>query len=147
VTFQPSARQQALLDFVAGRQAGVLATIRRDGRPQLSNINYLYEPDRQRVRISVTADRAKARNLARDPRASLHVTSEDFWTWAVVSGDVTLSAVAADPGDAAVEELVEVYRLIQGEHPDWDEYRRVMVSDRRQVVRIDVSEAYGQVPG
>jgi PPOX class probable F420-dependent enzyme len=147
VTFQPSAPPQALLDFVAGRRAGVLATIRRDGRPQLSNINYLYEPDRRRVRISVTADRAKARNLARDPRACLHVTSEDFWTWAVVGGDVTLSAIAADPGDAAVEELVELYRLLQGEHPDWDEYRRVMVSDRRQVVRIDVSEAYGQVPG
>lgn len=124
----------------------MLATIRRDGRPQLSNINYLYEPARQRVRISVTADRAKARNLVRDPRASLHVTSDDFWTWAVVSGAVTLSDVAADPGDAAVEELVELYRLLQDEHPDWDEYRRVMVSDKRRVVRIAVTEAYGQIP-
>ncbi|MDQ2726641.1 MAG: PPOX class F420-dependent oxidoreductase [Actinomycetota bacterium] len=135
-----------MIDFVAGRNAGVLATIRRDGRPQLSNINYLYELDRHRVRISVTADRAKSRNLVRDPRASLHVTSDDFWTWAVVSGDVTLSGVAADPGDAAVEELVELYRLLQGEHPDWDEYRQVMVSDRRRVVRIAVNETYGQVP-
>lgn len=144
--FQPTAAEWALVDFVAGRHAGVLATIRRDGRPQLSNINYLYEPDRQRVRISVTADRAKARNLVRDPRASLHVTSEDFWTWAVVSGAVTLSGVAADPADDAVEELVELYRLLQGEHPDWDEYRHVMVSDRRRVVRIAINEAYGQVP-
>ncbi len=144
--FQPTVAEQPLIDFVAGRHAGVLATIRRDGRPQLSNINYLYQPDGQRVRISVTADRAKTRNLVRDPRASLHVTSDDFWTWAVLSGDVTLSAAAADPGDDAVEELVELYRLLQGEHPDWDEYRHVMVSDRRQVVRIAVNEAYGQVP-
>ncbi|MDQ2724216.1 MAG: PPOX class F420-dependent oxidoreductase [Actinomycetota bacterium] len=135
-----------MIDFVAGRHAGVLATIRRDGRPQLSNINYLYQPDAQLLRISVTANRAKTRNLARDPRASLHVTSDDFWTWAVVSGHVTLSAVAADPGDAAVKELVELYRLLQGEHPDWDEYRHVMVSDQRQVVRIAVNEAYGQLP-
>ena len=98
------------------------------------------------MRISVTDGRAKTRNLVRDPRASLHVTSDDFWTWAVVSGDVTLSDVAADPGDAAVEELVELYRLLQGEHPDWGEYRDVMVSDRRRVVRIAVTEAYGQVP-
>ena len=144
--FHPTADQQGLIDFVAGRHAGVLATIRRDGRPQLSNINYLYEPDRHRVRISVTDGRAKTRNLVRDPRASLHVTSDDFWTWAVVSGDVTLSDVAADPGDDAVEELVELYRLLQGEHPDWGEYRDVMVSDRRRVVRIGVTEAYGQVP-
>ncbi len=124
----------------------MLATIRGDGRPQLSNINYLYEPDHGRVRISVTADRAKTRNLVRDPRASLHVTSEDFWTWAVVSGGVTLSDTAAEPRDAAVEELVELYRLLQGEHPDWDDYRTAMLSERRRVVRIAVNETYGQVP-
>lgn len=136
-----------MVDFVAGRDAGVLATIRRDGRPQLSNINYLYEPEHQSVRISVTASRAKARNLERDPRASLHVTSPDFWTWAVLSGDAALSAVAGDPHDAVVDELVEVYRLVRGgDHPNWEEYRRVMVDDGRRVVRLAVTEAYGQVP-
>ncbi|MDQ6784837.1 MAG: PPOX class F420-dependent oxidoreductase [Actinomycetota bacterium] len=146
VTFRPTADEQHLIDFVAERHAGVLATIRGDGRPQLSNINYLYQPESQQVRISVTAERAKTRNLVRDPRASLHVTSEDFWTWVVLSGDVTLSDVATQPGDAAVEELVELYRSLQGEHPDWAEYRQVMVADRRRVVRIAVNEAYGQRP-
>jgi PPOX class probable F420-dependent enzyme len=69
-----------LLDFVADNRWGVLATIKADGRPQLSNIGYAYDRAAGVVRISVTADRAKTRNLLRDPRASLHVTSSDFWT-------------------------------------------------------------------
>ena len=135
-----------LLDFVAGSRWGVLATIKEDGRPQLSNIGYAYDRDAGVVRISVTADRAKTRNLQRDPRASLHVTSQDFWTWAVVEGTADLTAVAADPHDDTVEELVGYYRGVNGEHPDWDEYRRAMVADRRLVVRLSVEHAYGQLP-
>jgi hypothetical protein len=63
----------------------------------------------------------------------------------VVDGRAALSAVAADPHDAAVEELVELYRSIQGEHPDWDDYRAAMVRDRRLVVRIRADRAYGMV--
>ncbi|MEU8802247.1 PPOX class F420-dependent oxidoreductase [Spirillospora sp. NPDC048819] len=137
------AMDTALVKLVAGRDLGVLATLKRDGRPQLSNINYHFDPDRRLVRISVTADRAKARNLARDPRASLHVSSPDGWSYAVAEGDADLSAVAADPGDAAVEELVAVYRDIRGEHPDWDDYRRAMVEDRRLVIRLHVERLYG----
>ncbi|TDE35787.1 PPOX class F420-dependent oxidoreductase [Actinomadura sp. 6K520] len=133
----------ALAELVAGRDLGVLATLKRDGRPQLSNINYHFDPDRRLVRISITADRAKARNLARDPRASLHVSSPDGWSYAVAEGDAELSAVAADPADAAVEELISVYRDIRGEHPDWDDYRRAMVEDRRLVVRLHVQRLYG----
>ncbi|MFG2091100.1 MULTISPECIES: PPOX class F420-dependent oxidoreductase [unclassified Spirillospora] len=133
----------ALAKLVAERDLGVLATLKRDGRPQLSNINYHFDPDRRLVRISVTADRAKARNLARDPRASLHVSSPDGWSYAVAEGGADLSAVAADPGDAAVEELVAVYRDIRGEHPDWDDYRRAMVEDRRLVIRLRVERLYG----
>ena len=75
------------------------------------------------IRISITADRAKYKNLARDPRASLHVTREDFFAYVVLEGDVELSAVAAAPDDATVDELVDVYRAMGGEHDDWDDYR------------------------
>jgi PPOX class probable F420-dependent enzyme len=134
----------ALVKLLKERDLGVLATLKRDGRPQLSSVNYHFDEDRRLVRVSVTADRAKARNLARDPRASLHVSSPDGWSWAVAQGTAELSAVAADPGDAAVQELVEVYRDIRGEHPDWDEYRRVMVEDGRLVIRLHVEHLYGQ---
>src|SRR4051794_16730595 len=95
-----------MLDFVADNHGGVLVTLRRDGRGQLSNVGYAYDPDAGVVRVSVTDDRAKTRNLRRDPRVSLHVTSKDFWTWVVVDGTADLTPVAADPHDATVEELV-----------------------------------------
>jgi PPOX class probable F420-dependent enzyme len=136
-----------LLDVVADHRWGVLATLKRDGRPQLSNVGYAYDRAAGVIRISVTADRAKTRNLQRDPRASLHVTSRDFWTWVVVEGTADLTPVAADPHDGTVEELITYYRGVTGEHDDWDEYRQAMVADRRLVVRLSVEHAYGQLPG
>ncbi|MEU4964436.1 PPOX class F420-dependent oxidoreductase [Streptomyces smyrnaeus] len=133
-----------LLGLLTEYDRGVLATLRRDGRPQLSNVNHTYAPERRLLRVSVTANRAKARNLARDPRASYHVTSSDGWAWTVVDGTAELTPVARDPHDATVEELIEVFRAIQGEHPDWDEYRAAMVADQRQVVRLGVERVYGQ---
>ena len=120
----------------------VLATHRAGGRPQLSNINYTVDDDGL-IRISVTDDRAKTRNLRRDPRATLYRSRDDFWAYVVLDGDVTLSAVAADPHDDAVEELVELYRTVRGEHPDWDEYRRTMVKDKRLIARFRATHAYG----
>ncbi len=134
-----------LLDLVAGRSSGVLATVKRDGRPQLSNVGYAYDPEQRLFRVSVTADRAKTRNLQADPRVTLHVSSDDFWSWAAVEGTAELTPVAADPHDATVEELVAYYRGISGEHDDWDDYRRAMVADRRLVVRFTPEHAYGQV--
>lgn len=133
-----------LHDFVAQRNVGCLATLKRDGRPQLSNVSYTYDSDSNLVRISLTADRAKVKNLERDPRASMLVQSSDGWTYAVVEGDVSLTEPAARTDDATVEELIEVFRAIAGkEHPDWDEYRQAMVDDRRLVCRIAVTHAYG----
>ncbi|MGY1827461.1 MULTISPECIES: PPOX class F420-dependent oxidoreductase [unclassified Blastococcus] len=134
-----------LLQFVAEQRWGVLATIKRDGRPQLSNVGYAW--DDGLIRVSVTADRAKTRNLQRDPRVTLHVASKDFWTWVAVEGTAELTAVAQDPHDAAVEELIAYYRGISGEHENWDEYRAAMVADRRLVVRFRPEHAYGQLPG
>ena len=123
-------------------QQSVLVTVRRDGRPQLSNVVHLVGDDGL-VRVSTTADRAKFHNLRRTPWAALKVDGENFWSYAVLEGDATLSEVAADPGDAAVAELVALYRGISGEHPDWDEYRRAMVDDHRVVVRLGPTYAYG----
>ena len=135
-----------MLAFVAEHRWGVLATIKGDGRPQLSNVGYSYDAEAQLVRVSVTDSRAKTRNLRADPRVTLHVASKDFWTWVAVEGTAELTPVAADPNDDTVEELVAYYRGINGEHPDWDEYRAAMVTDRRLVVRFRPEHTYGQLP-
>jgi PPOX class probable F420-dependent enzyme len=135
--------EAALLNLIAGRHVGVLVTLKRDGRPQLSNVSYSYYPDDRLIKVSITATRAKYRNLQRDPRASFHVASPDFWSYAVAEGSAELSPVATDPHDATVEELIELYRQISGEHPDWDDYRRAMVADQRVVLRLPVDRAYG----
>ena len=131
--------------FVSQRNQGVLVTLRQDGRPQLSNILYLPGDDYS-VRVSVTDTRAKTRNLRRDPRAALHVSRQDFFAYVVVEGEASLSPVASGVHDPVVDELVEMYGLMQGEHPDWDEYRRAMVADRRLVARLRATSAYG-MPG
>lgn len=136
----------AALAFIGERRTGVLTTIRRDGRPQLSNIVYAVD-DAGTIRISVTADRAKTRNLARDPRAALHVSRDDFWAYVVIDATAELAPVAGAPDDPTVDELVALYRSLSGEHPDWDDYRAAMVRDRRLVVRLSPTGAYGMLPG
>jgi PPOX class probable F420-dependent enzyme len=130
------------VDFVRQHKHGVLTTIKRDGRPQLSNI--LYTPgDDGIIRISVTDDRAKTKNLRRDPRAALYVTQDDFWAYVVIEATAELSPVAAAPDDDTVEELVAMYRTAVGEHPNWDEFRQAMVKDGRLAVRLRPERAYG----
>jgi PPOX class probable F420-dependent enzyme len=131
------------LTLLTSSHLGVLITLKRDGRPQSSNIGYAYDAEAQLVRISVTADRAKTKNLVRDPRANLHVMTPDGWSWMVAEGIATLTPVAQDPHDATVEELIVQYRAVGGEHPDWDDYRRAMVEDRRLVVRLALQRTYG----
>ncbi|AVH55333.1 MULTISPECIES: PPOX class F420-dependent oxidoreductase [Streptomyces] len=137
------ATQDALLKLLSEYKGGVLVTLKKDGRPQLSNVSHAYYPDERIVRVSLTDDRAKTRNLRRDPRASYHVTSEDRWAYTVAEGTAELTPVAADPHDETVEELIRVYRDVLGEHPDWDDYRAAMVRDRRLVLRLHVERAYG----
>jgi PPOX class probable F420-dependent enzyme len=144
---EPMIADPRMLAFLADNHAGVLATVKRDGRPQLSNLFYGYDADAQVVRISVTADRVKTRNVRADPRVTLHVTSPDFWTWVAVEGTAELTPVAADPHDATVDELITCYRHISGEHEDWNAYRAAMVADRRLVLRIRPEHAYGRLSG
>lgn len=132
------------LQLASDRKLGALVTLKQDGRPQLSNV--MYGVEEALVRISVTDGRAKTGNLRRDPRASLYVSRPDGWAYLVLEGEAELTQVAAAVDDAVVDELVELYRSLQGEHPDWDEYRRSMVVDRRLVVRLRPNHAYGMWP-
>lgn len=136
-----------LLALITDNGLGVLATIKRDGRPQLSNVSYYFDAPVAVVLASITEPRAKTRNLRRDPRASLLVSSDDGWSYAVAEGTAELTPPAAAPGDDTVEALVGLYRNIAGEHPDWDDYRQAMVTDRRVVLTLPVSHLYGMPPG
>ncbi len=131
------------VEFGRGRTQGVLVTLRRDGRAQMSNIIYKMGTDGS-TRVSVTDDRAKTKNLRRDHRAQLYVVGDTFWQYVVFDGTVQLSPVAREPKDEVVNELVDLYRDLRGEdHPDWDDYRRTMVADKRLVLSFRPTSAYG----
>ena len=136
-----------LLAVISGNSLGVLATIKQDGRPQLSNVSYHFDPRNLVIQVSITEPRAKTRNLRRDPRASIHVTADDGWSYAVAEGDAILTPPAASPQDDTVEGLIALYRNIAGEHPDWDDYRRAMVDDRRVLMTLPIAHVYGMPPG
>jgi PPOX class probable F420-dependent enzyme len=133
-----------LLALIAGRREGVLATIKKDGRPQLSNVLYVWDAETQTARISTTADRAKARNLARDPRASLYVPGEHFWAFAVAEGAVSIVGPSVTPGDEAGKELLTVHSVFYSELDEHDFFQE-MVDNRRLVVRLRVAHTYGLV--
>ncbi|OAN41509.1 PPOX class F420-dependent oxidoreductase [Mycolicibacterium iranicum] len=136
-----------LLALLAGNSLGVLATIKRDGRAQLSNVSYHFDARTLTIAVSITEPRAKTRNLRRDPRAAIHVSSDDGWAYVVAEGDAVLTPPAANPHDDTVEGLVDLYRMLAGEHPDWDDYRRAMVDDRRVLMTLPISHVYGMPPG
>lgn len=129
--------------LLAESRLGVLATIKSDGRPQLSPVTPYYDAESGVVYVSMTEGRAKTANLRRDPRAALEVTSADGWAWATAEGTADLIGPGTDPHGPEVEALVDYYRRAAGEHPDWDEYRSVMVSDRRVLMAMTVERVYG----
>jgi PPOX class probable F420-dependent enzyme len=135
--------EDRLLTLLADRRQGVVVTLKRDGRPQLSNVSYTFDPERRLIRVSITEGRAKTKNLRRDPRVSFYVSTPEFGAYLVAEGTAELTPVTTDPTDATADELVEVYRAIAGEHPDWAEYREAMVKDERLVLRIPVDRVYG----
>jgi PPOX class probable F420-dependent enzyme len=132
------------LDFIRDKRNGILIALKSDGRPQSSNIAYAVGDDGV-IRISVTDGRAKTANLRRDARASLHVNRDDFWAYAVIEADVTMTPVAQSPNDATVDALVDYYRTVVGEHDNWDEYRQVMVDDGRLLLELHPTHAYGML--
>jgi PPOX class probable F420-dependent enzyme len=135
-----------LWDAIVASNLGTVATIKRDGRPQLSDVSYI-AADRV-IRFSTRTALAKVANLRRDPRVSVRVLAPGGAGYAVAEGTAELSPVSERLDDPTVEELIEVYRRIAGqEHPDWDDYRRAMVADGRLVVRIHVERVYGFLMG
>lgn len=132
----------AVEEFLRANRRGVLTTLKRNGRPQLSNVVFAYGAGQ--VRVSVTDDRAKTVNARRDPRVSLHVTTDEFRPYVVVEGDADVSAPSAAPGDAVGRELADIYEAIAGRpHPDWNEFHEAMVDERRVVLRFAVTRVYG----
>jgi PPOX class probable F420-dependent enzyme len=129
-------------EFLRRNHRAVLATARDDGRPQLSPVTVGVDPA-GRVIISTRETAVKVRNLRRRPFASLcAVTNNFFGEWVQVEGDVEIISLPD-----AMEFLVEYYRLVSGEHPDWDDYRAAMNRDRRCLVRIDIIRAGPDISG
>jgi PPOX class probable F420-dependent enzyme len=129
--------------LLADSRLAVLATIKADGRPQLSPVTPFYDRAAGVIYVSMTDGRAKTANLRRDGRATLEVTRSDGRAWATADGTATLVGPGADPDGPEVRALVEYYRKAAGEHPDWDEYRSVMVADRRVLMTMTVDHVYG----
>jgi PPOX class probable F420-dependent enzyme len=120
-----------LLDFVRPRHRLVLVTTRANGGPQLSPVTGGVD-ESGRIVISTYPERAKAVNLRRDPAATVLVLSDSFGdAWVQVDGD----AEVLDMPDA-LEPLVQYFRCISGEHPNWDDYREAMRQQGKSLVRI-----------
>lgn len=133
------------LEYAAKGRTATLITIRTDGRPQSSDIAYTV--DGPAFQISVTDDRAKTRNMRRDPRVVVHLSNPASWTYLSFDGTVELSAVTTSPDDDTAEALVAYYRAVSGEHPDWDEYRRAMIDEGRLIVTFTPTNVVGQING
>ena len=132
------------MNWAGKRTNAVLITIRRDGRPQSSDISYRVVDGM--FEISVTDGRAKTNNLRRDPRAVLHITDPAAWSYLSFDSTVTISPTASSVGDATCDALVEYYRAVAGqEHPDWDEYRQAMVDEGRLLLHLTPGSVVGQI--
>lgn len=121
--------------FLASHHQAILATIRKDGRPQLSNVVVARRDDR--LLLSITETRAKYHNLVRDPRATLLVLGDNFWQYLVVDGTATLTRMPE-----ALPMLREYYELISGPHPNWEEYDEAMRTDKRVFTSVSIDHVY-----
>ena len=129
-------------DIIAATSQGVLATVKRDGHPQLSNIYYVWDAEARIARITTTATRLKARVLARNPAAALYVAGSHFYAWAVAEGDADLSPVTTEPGDEVARELMPIYEAFMGPQ-DEDKLFPRLVEEQRLVIRLHVTRIYG----
>lgn len=120
-----------LIEFVRPRHRLVLLTTRHDGRPQASPVTGGVD-EQGRIVVSTYPERAKTHNARRDPRVSVVVLSDEFdGPWVQVDGECE---VIDSP--ESVEPLVDYYRAVAGEHPDWDEYRRAMLTQGKSLLRV-----------
>ncbi|HEX3541110.1 MAG TPA: PPOX class F420-dependent oxidoreductase [Acidimicrobiales bacterium] len=122
--------------FLRDHARSVLATRRGDGGPQMSPVTHAVD-DQGRVIISSRETAYKVRNLRRDPRASLCVVSDGWYgDWIQVDGTATIVSLPD-----AMDILVDYYRRLRGEHPDWDEYREAMTREKRCIVQLSIERA------
>ena len=129
-------------EFIATHHHAVLATLRRDGHPQLSPVTCAVD-EAGRVIISTRETAVKTKNLRRDPHASLCVFSDQFYgQWVQAEGSAEVISLPE-----AMEPLVDYYRRASGEHPDWADYRAAMIRERRVIVRITIERAGPDVSG
>jgi PPOX class probable F420-dependent enzyme len=133
---------QRAIDFLHDQHRAILATRRSDGSPQLSPVAVAVDDD-GRILISTRETAIKAKNLARDPRASLCVMNDGFYgQWIQVDGSAEIIHLPD-----ALELLVDYYRRISGKHPDWTEYRSAMRRDQRLILRISIERAGPDISG
>jgi PPOX class probable F420-dependent enzyme len=125
--------RERLLEFLRPRHHAILMTTRRDGRPQASP-NTCGVDAEGRIVISTYPERAKAANVRRNPQVSVCVLSDEFGgPWVQVDGTAEVLDLPA-----ALEPLVDYFRAISGEHPDWDEYRRAMQAQGKSLIRVTI---------
>ena len=122
-------------EFIRQNHSAVLATYRVDGRPQMSPVGAAVD-DVGVVVISSRETAYKVKNLRRDPRVSVLVTRANSWDWVQVDGTANVVSLPD-----AMEPLVDYYRRVSGEHPDWDDYRAAMERERRLLIRIEIERA------
>ncbi|HEU4422891.1 MAG TPA: PPOX class F420-dependent oxidoreductase [Pilimelia sp.] len=123
-------------EFVRHNHRAVMATYHADGRVQISPVTVGVDAAGHVV-VSSRETAVKVRNLRRDPRVAFCVMTEAFFgDWLQLEGEARLVSLPD-----AMEPLVEYYRGISGEHPDWDDYRAAMVRDRRVIVQVDITRA------
>jgi PPOX class probable F420-dependent enzyme len=133
------------LAWASERKHAVLITIRKDGRPQSSDVVYAVN-DKGEFLISITDTRAKTRNLRRDPRALLHLSEPSSWSYASFDGTVRLSTTVAESDDESADALVAYYEAVAGKpHPDWEEYRNSLVAEQRLLATFKPIGVVGMV--
>jgi PPOX class probable F420-dependent enzyme len=123
-------------DFLRKNHRAVMATYYRDGRPQLTPVTAGID-DAGRVIVSSRETAVKVRHLMRDPRVLICVTNDAFFgEWIYVEGTAQIVHLPE-----AMEPLVDYYRTLSGEHPDWADYRAAMERDRRVLIRVTMTHA------
>lgn len=132
------------VNWAGNKHHGILVTLRKDGRPQSSDIAYAVIEGK--FCISATRRRAKTINLLRDNRAVLHITSPDTWSYVSFDGSAEITETAKAHNDNVCHELANVFTTIQKkDHPDWDEFNQAMINDERLVIRFVPTTAVGQI--
>ncbi len=131
--------------FLNGRHTMNVATYNHDGTIHLVAMWYGFVDGDPAFWTYKTSQ--KIRNIERDPRVSFHAGTPGGGAYVVAEGIAAVSLIATTVDDPTVQELIDVYRLIQGEHPDWQDYRTAMVTDHRLLIRITLTRLYGWIPG